>query len=399
MPAACRSHRKDRTSGTFVSLFGRYQRICQKVRPSLDFFERLRERCRNHLCNAPGLLTDEAVNGRTLLGIQVPPGSQVCRHHGRIFDRNHEADIDITDNSDLVYRLYARKSGSYFVNKVTRFQMEDLRPDLIERARAMTASRTANHPWKSLSVEELLCSASLFLKDIERQLEGLTLEEIHLFGKGSTILSVLPQHKTDTIFRVENLEHYDDHDVIITKTYDRLIAFGQKHLGAPPLCRRVSKASVPENANRSHGHGVLHLSSFELYAQNPPISKVFREIGLADELGAGMRNTYKYKKLYSGGTPEFIEGDVFRAVVPLAPIAVEKVGPQDTTQAATLAFCQEPRSKAEIMQHCRHKSTKNFTQNYLRARIESGQLQMTIPDKPKSRNQKYITVQRGAPKN
>ena len=87
---------------------------------------------------------------------------------------------------------------------------------------------------------------------------------------------------------------------------------------------------MPENANRSHGHGVLHLSSFELYAQNPPISKVFREIGLADELGFGMRNTYKYKKLYSGGTPEFIEGDVFRAVVPLAPIAVEKVGPQDT---------------------------------------------------------------------
>ena len=37
-----------------------------------------------------------------------------------------------------------------------------------------------------------------------------------------------------------------------------------------------------------------------------------------------MRNTYKYTKLYSGGTPEFIEGDVFRTVIPLTPIAVEK---------------------------------------------------------------------------
>ena len=108
--------------------------------------------------NPPLYLRPETytVNGRTLLVIQVPSGSQVCRHHGRIFDRSHEADIDITDNSDMVYQLYARKSGSYFVNKVTRFQMEDLRPDLIERARAMTASRTANHPWKSLSDEELL---------------------------------------------------------------------------------------------------------------------------------------------------------------------------------------------------------------------------------------------------
>ena len=147
--------------------------------------------------NPPLYLQPEActVEGRILLVIHVPSGSQVCRHHGRIFDRSHEADIDITDNSDLVYQLYARKSGSYFVNKVTRFQMNDLRPDLIERARAMTASRTANHPWKSLSDEELLRSAGLILKDPERQMEGITLAAILLFGKDSTILSVLPSIK------------------------------------------------------------------------------------------------------------------------------------------------------------------------------------------------------------
>ena len=296
--------------------------------------------------NPPLYLQPEActVDGRTLLVIQVPSGSQVCRHHGRIFDRSHEADIDITDNSDMVYQLYARKSGSYFVNKVTRFQMDDLRPDLMERARAMTTSRTANHPWKSVSDEELLRSAGLILKDPERQLEGITLAAILLFGKDSTILSVLPQHKTDAIFRVENLDRYDDRDVIITnllETYDRLIAFGQKHLSDPfvqeglqsvsardRILREIFSNSLAhrdyssgyvakfviernrlytENANRSHGHGALHLSSFEPYAKNPPISKVFREIGLADELGSGMRNTYKYTKLYSGGTPEFIE--------------------------------------------------------------------------------------------
>ena len=49
-------------------------------------------------------------------------------------------------------------------------------------------------------------------------------------------MSVLPQHKTDAIFRVENLDRYDDRDVIITnllETYDRLITFGQKHLSDP----------------------------------------------------------------------------------------------------------------------------------------------------------------------
>ena len=40
--------------------------------------------------------------------IYVPVGTQVCRHNGKIFDRSHEADLDITNNSDAVYRLYAR---------------------------------------------------------------------------------------------------------------------------------------------------------------------------------------------------------------------------------------------------------------------------------------------------
>ena len=47
----------------------------------------------------------------------------------------------------------------------------------------MTASRTANHPWKSLSDEELLRSAGLILKDPERQMEGITLAALLLFGK------------------------------------------------------------------------------------------------------------------------------------------------------------------------------------------------------------------------
>lgn len=81
------------------------------------------------------------------------------------------------------------------------------------------------------------------------------------------------------------------------------------------------------NANCSHGHGLLSISSFEPYAKNPPISKVFREISLADELGSGMRNTYKYTKLYSGGVPEFVEGNVFKTLIPLTAVSVGKVGP------------------------------------------------------------------------
>ena len=306
------------------------------------------------------------IDCKKILYVYVSVNSQVCRHNGKIFDRNNDSDIDITNNTDLVYQLYARKTGSYFVNKVTGFGIDDLRADLIERARKMTSARMADHPWKSMSDEELLRSAGLILRDDLTQREGITVAAILLFGKDSTIMSVLPQHKTDAIFRVENVDRYDDRDVIITnllETYDRLVAFGHKHLSDPfvqeglhsvsardKILREIFSNSLAhrdyssgyvakfviekekmftENANRAHGNGTLNLSNFEPHTKNPAISKVFREIALADELGSGMRNTYKYTKLYSGGEPEFIEGDVFRTIVPLNDVSVGVVGPKN----------------------------------------------------------------------
>ena len=78
-----------------------------------------------------------------------------------------------------------------------------------------------------------------------------------------------------------------------------------------------------------HGHGELQLNKFEAFPKNQQISKVFREIGYADELGSGMRNTNKYTKLYSGGTPSFIEDDVFRISIPIDNVANLKVGGND----------------------------------------------------------------------
>ena len=51
-----------------------------------------------------------------------------------------------------------------------------------------------------------------------------------------------------------------------------------------------------------------------------------------------------------------------------------------------------PHSKAEIADYCGYKNNKNFTKKYLRPLLDSGTLKMTIPNKPNSRNQKYITV-------
>ena len=315
------------------------------------------------------------IDGRTVLYVYVPVGKTVYRNAGRIFDRNNESDIDITDNADMVFKLYVRKQSTYFVNKVyPAIPVSSLRHDLMDRARRMTRVNTEHHPWVDMTDEEMLRSCGLILEDPETNKEGITLAAILLFGTDNRIMSVLPQHKTDAIFRVFNVDRYDDRDVVVTnliESYDRLMEFGKKHLNdiftldgiqrvsaRDKILREIisnllmhrdfSSGYVPkfvierdkittENANLAHGHGSLNLKTFRPFAKNPPIAKVFREIGLADELGSGMRNSYKYTKMYSGGEPVFTEADVFTTVIPLSEAATATVGPttQGTTQAAT----------------------------------------------------------------
>lgn len=72
-----------------------------------------------------------------------------------------------------------------------------------------------------------------------------------------------------------------------------------------------------ENANRTVREGVITPENLEPNPKNPIIASFFRNIGYSDQLGSGVRNLFKYTKLYSGKDPKFQEGDVFRIIVPL----------------------------------------------------------------------------------
>lgn len=123
----------------------------------------------------------------------------------------------------------------------------------------------------NMSNETVLRSANLILTDSETNREGITLAAILLFG-------------------------IDTEKILV------------------------------ENSNLSHGIGILDLNKFEPFSKNPSISKVFREIGFADELGSGMRNTNKYTQLYTDQKPVFEEGNIFKTIITLKKIATRKVG-------------------------------------------------------------------------
>jgi len=63
---------------------------------------------------------------------------------------------------------------------------------------------------------------------------------------------------------------------------------------------------------------------------------------------------------------------------------------QDERLSSLLEYCCVPRGRDEIQQHYGVSSRDYFRNKVLKPLLESGQLKMTIPDKPSSGNQKYV---------
>ena len=56
-----------------------------------------------------------------------------------------------------------------------------------------------------------------------------------------------------------------------------------------------------------------------------------------------------------------------------------------------LRFCVEAKNIQEIMEHLGYRDKKTV-RKYLTPLLQQGRISMTIPDKPNSKNQKYITI-------
>ena len=72
----------------------------------------------------------------------------------------------------------------------------------------------------------------------------------------------------------------------------------------------------------------------------------------------------------------------------------DQVSDQDDLKNNILEFCIEPKSLSEILSHCGYKSRIHFKNKILNPLIKNGDLSLTVPDKPTSKNQKYVAVKK-----
>ena len=300
-------------------------------------------------------LSEVELDGNLLLYVYIPVSSQIQSCSGRIYDRNEDGDLDITNSSDLVAQLALRKSSAYTEREIFPYVTEnELRLELVEKAQKMAIALNADHPWKGMTPTELFCSTGLFEDDWRTGKRGFNLAAILLFGRDNVIRSCAPGYMTDALLRKENMDRYDDRLMVGTnliEAYDQLIGFIARHtlnrfflvdnqrvsvrswiarelVSNILVHRKYSKGFLAkivvenerlyaENWNRSNRHGRINPEDFTPDAKNPLLAWFFVNIGRADWMGSGIRNLYKYTKIYSGGEPELIEGDIFKTIIPL----------------------------------------------------------------------------------
>jgi ATP-dependent DNA helicase RecG len=275
---------------------------------------------------------------------------------GKIYDRNEDGDMDISRNSGLVAQIHSRKSHEFSERKIFPYATKgDLELErLMPKVRRLVQNHREDHPWMNLSDMEILQSAGLYQEDLETGKTGFNLAAILLFGREDVIRSCTPNYLTDAILRRENLDRYDDRLMVTTNlidAYDQLIEFINKHtldkffligdqsvsvrskiareLVSNSLVHREYTSAFPakiiierdkivtENWSIPKNPGRIDPNRFTPYPKNPLLANFFVQIGRADTLGSGVRNLYKFTKIYSGGEPELIDGDVFRTIVPL----------------------------------------------------------------------------------
>ena len=158
------------------------------------------------------------------------------------------------------------------------------------------------------------------------------------------------------------------------------------------------------------GDGLIQ--EYDIYSirsirRNPVIADLFHRMKYMERRGSGLRKIVSETEKLPGYTeaykPEFFSTATdFRVILKNVNynlsqqnLVNDQVSEQDKIQdilQAVLDFCITEKNKQHICSIIDYRNLTYFTRKYLNPLLASGQLKMTIPDKPKSRNQKYITV-------
>jgi len=137
---------------------------------------------------------------------------------------------------------------------------------------------------------------------------------------------------------------------------------------------------------------------------NPLLADPMYLAGYIERLGTGTIDILRLAKTSGLKEPEFVEDDEFRVIVYrretksdlTAPYDTPYDTPQVTTEVERLIkVLQHEMGRAEMQKSLKLTNSKYFRESYLQMAVNYGVVEMTIPDKPQSKNQKYRLTELG----
>lgn len=138
--------------------------------------------------------------------------------------------------------------------------------------------------------------------------------------------------------------------------------------------------------------------------RNPLIAETFHRTGAVEIWGRGTNRVIEECQRYGIEPPVFEEqaGAVvvtFRAAIGPSAEARHQVGTKSALswhQVQVLDAARDPLPIQELMRLCERSDRTKFRNDVVRPLLEAGLLDMTIPDKPRSSRQRYVTTLAGA---
>jgi ATP-dependent DNA helicase RecG len=137
--------------------------------------------------------------------------------------------------------------------------------------------------------------------------------------------------------------------------------------------------------------------------RNPIIAEIYHRLDYIERRGSGLKKIRLETSYLHGYTEEY--APEFRSTPTTFHVifknmnydlhgatgqVARQVAGQDNRAASLIAFCVSPRTKKEMQEFIGIASREHFEKALLKPLLEIGELRMTLPNKPNSRNQKYI---------
>ena len=289
------------------------------------------------------------VEGKSVMLLDIPCGQYVYRFKGRYWDRNDDADIDVTDQPELLLSIFERKNPHLFEERVVEgLTMDGLDPNTFQYCRNIIQFRQPSHAWLQLSDEEILTATHLAIRDGDKL--KIKYAALILFGTDDALAELMPRYRFEALFHMctyadyEDMNkfpnRYDDRRTIrqnLIRVYDQLAEFvarympdkfymspetGQREDLRWNLMREVV-ANMLVHFDASSGYacflhifkdrvltknptrllpeipeGELTIHQLSNYTKNPLLARVFHELHWVEDLGSGVRNILRYAPLY-----------------------------------------------------------------------------------------------------